>query len=206
MSDKLLRDEILRSHRYQSISNDTAKLLFLHLVLSSDGLSNAEGTTTALSLIMRRDISEDSAASLLGELHDRDLIRIYYVLDKRYVHIPRSRQRIRYIKGKHPRPPVEVEDNEIKELLEKVGLKSDLSLTQVGRSRSCVVVDVKKKQFGKAPVDNFPEHGEIENAKSESWAEHWTAQGKAFGIIPKQGETTGDYCRRVIAMEKSKPV
>jgi len=206
MADKLIRDEILRSHRYQSISNDTAKLLFLHLVLSTDGLSNAEATPTALSLIMRRDISEESAASLLGELHDRDLVRIYYVQDKRFVHVPRSRQRIRYIKGKHPRPPAEVEDNEIKELLEKVGLKSDLSLTQVGRSRSCVVVDVKKKQFGKAPVDNFPERGEIENAKSESWAEHWTAQGKAFGIIPKQGETTGDYCRRVIAMEKAKPV
>ncbi len=145
MSDKLIRDELLRSHRYVSLSNDTTKLLFLHLMLSSDSLSNAEATTTALSLAMGRHITEGAAGTMLNELGDHDLVRVYENQGKRYVHIPRSRQRIRYLSGKHPRPPVGVEDKEIRELIAKVGLKSDRGQAQVGPfspevKRSVVVV------------------------------------------------------------------
>lgn len=124
MSDKIVRDELLRSHRYQSISNDTTKLLFVHLLLSSDHLSNAEATPTALSMMMSKPVSEEQAATLLDELAARDLIRIYPVGDKRYVHIPRSRQRIRHIHPKHPRPPFGIEDPEVRELYLDVLLKA----------------------------------------------------------------------------------
>lgn len=41
------------------------------------------------------------------------------------------------------------------------------------------------------PVDNFA-------TVARSWAQHWTAQGKALGIKANPGESEGDYCRRVM--------
>lgn len=35
-----------------------------------------------------------------------------------------------------------------------------------------------------------------------TWAQHWTAQGKALGIEAHPGESEGDYCRRIIATVK----
>lgn len=152
MSDKIIRDELLRSHRYQALSSDTAKLLFTHLLLASDHLSNAEATTTNLSIIMGRSMTEEVSATLLSELADRDLIRIYHDNGKRYIHIPRSRQRIRFLTSKHPRPPESIEDadvakqyaaalekhllrtgSEINSLQQKVRRASDVSMTHVGR-------------------------------------------------------------------------
>lgn len=198
MSDKLVRDELLRSHRYQGLSSDTAKLLFLHLVLSSDSLSNAEATTTALSIIMRRDITEEAAAVLLGEMADRDLIRLYDDGDKRYVHIPRSRQRIRYLTGKHPRPPDHLEDKQIKALINKVGLKSEQGQTIYTRSRSEVVAVVEKSTSAAGSVDNS-------DGKGETWAEHWIVKGAAMGMEARSGESERAYCDRVMAKSKTKP-
>jgi hypothetical protein len=238
MSDKLVRDEVLRSHRYVSLSSDTAKLLFWHLMLSSDSLSNAEATTTSLSIIMARSVSEEAAAALLAELADHDLVRLYEADGKRYVHIPRSRQRIRYLRGKHPRPPRAIEDNEIAELIAKVGIKSGGSQTEDipppetvaqgrtkqearGRSdpqaeqrephevndlqskvgpklrevkRSAVVVDAKRTST--EAVDKL--------SSGVTWAEFWTAKGKALGINARKGETEGDYCRRIIGVERER--
>jgi hypothetical protein len=151
LSDKLIRDEILRSHRYVSLSSDTTKLTFFHLLLSSDSLSNSEATATALSIMMGRVVTEAATATILAELADHDLVRIYEADGKRYVHIPRSRQRIRYLRGKHPRPPTEIEDNEIKDLIAEVGLRSDRGQSQVGpklpeAKRSVVVVEAKRSE------------------------------------------------------------
>jgi hypothetical protein len=54
----------------------------------------------------------------------------------------------------------------------------------------------KKRTSTAAPVDK--------SAAATTWAEHWKAQGKAFGIEAKQGESTGDYCRRAQAFAKEK--
>lgn len=133
LSDKLVRDELLRSHRYQSLSGDTPKLVFIHLLLSSDSLSNAEATSTALSLLLKREVSEEATATILAELADHDLVRTYEVDGKRYAHIPRSRQRIRYLHGRHPRPPAGIEDIGISALIAKVGLRTDPGRAQAGR-------------------------------------------------------------------------
>jgi len=134
MPDRIIRDELLRSHRYVTLSSDTCRLLFVHLILCADSLGNAEATTTSLTLTMMRSIDETTAAKLVAELADADLIRVYESGSKRYVHIPRFRQRLRYIKGKHPRPPAAIECNEMKELLRKARPPSDRGPTTVGRS------------------------------------------------------------------------
>lgn len=186
MSDKLIRDELLRSHRYVSVSNDTTKLLFLHLTLASDSLSNAEATTTALSIVMGRQITEIAAATLLAELADHDLVRIYEANGKRYVHIPRSRQRIRYLSGKHPRPPVGVEDSEIKELIAKVGLKSDRGQTQVGPFTPEVEVLLPLKRSVVAVTDKptkvktSASGAKAPTAREAKTASVWTAYSTAY--------------------------
>lgn len=193
MSDKLVRDEILRSHRYQTLSTDTVKLFFIHLMLSSDGHSNAETTTTALSIIMGRTISEETAAALLAELADKDLIRLYQVDGKRYAHIPRARQRIKHPNAKHPRPPKNVEDKQISALIAKVSPRADTVPPQGGRS----VVDVllSNTTSDPAPVDN--------SGTGKTWAEHWKAKGEALGIKANVGESESAYCRRVMEHVKA---
>ena len=131
MSDKILRDELLRSHRYRTLSSDTTRLLFIHLLLCADALGNCEATTTAIGDAMGRPVDESTAAKWLSELSDVDIIRTYDDGGKRYVHIPRFRQRLRYPKGKHPRPPSNLECSEIRELAEKVRPQSDSSQTTV---------------------------------------------------------------------------
>ncbi len=213
MPDKLMRDELLRSHRYQRLSNDTAKLMFVHLVLSSDSLSNAEATTTALSLMMARTVVEEAAATILGELADKDLVRIYEADGKRYVHIPRSRQRMRYLKGKHPRPPANLEDYEITELIQKVRLTSDRGQTQDARSE----VEVKRSEEKRSDVvlGRTVVHKSVHKSKISEpepalatngvgWTEHWKAKGKSLGIVQNQTETDSKYCDRVREFERQR--
>lgn len=132
MPDRIIRDELLRSHRYVTLSSDTLRVLFVHLILSADSLGNAEATTTALGAAMGRQVDEATAAKWLSELADVDLVRTYQAAGKRYVHVPRFRQRLRYVNGKHPHPPAEIECSEIKELLAKVGPQSGPGQTKVG--------------------------------------------------------------------------
>jgi hypothetical protein len=196
LADKLIRDELLRSDRYVRLSNDTVKLLFMHLMLSSDALSNAEATPTAIGLAMGRPFDEAAIATMLAELQDRDLVRLYEDQGKRYVHIPRSRQRIRYLSGKHPRPPANVEDIEISALVAKVGLKSDLRQAQVGpfapeEKRS--VVDEKRGSTAPAP------NGASVDNSGKWWAtiDTMIAFGKSIGVTARRGETRDDLYRQI---------
>ena len=125
MPDRVIRDDILDSERYLSLSSDTARLCFLHLILVADDLGNCDGSN----LFLRRrvlvcNLSEAAVTKIISELADTDLIRLYEHEGKRLIHIPRFRQRIRYIKRAHPRPPEGIECNEIKDLISK---KSDYS-------------------------------------------------------------------------------
>jgi hypothetical protein len=106
-------------------------MLFVHFALVADDLGNAEaGDHFIRRRLLSSNLPDAAIAKLLTELHDADLARAYTSADgKRYVHIPRFRQRVRFLRGKHPRPPREVECNEIKELIAE---KTDSSLTNVG--------------------------------------------------------------------------
>lgn len=124
MPDRIVRDELLRSHRYRTLSSDTVRLLFLHLLLTVDNLGNAEATSTAIGDVLHRNVDAQTAAKLLSELADADLVRSYQVGGKPYLHIPRFRQRLKYLGSKHPRPPSQVECTEIKKLADEYSLKA----------------------------------------------------------------------------------
>jgi len=130
MPDRIVRDEILDSDRYLSLTSDTARMLYLHLLLVADDLGNTEATPLFIRRRLLPAAMEDYAINkILSELADVDLIRMYASEQKAYAHVPRFRQRLRYLKSKNPRPPAALECKEIKDLIKA---KSDLSLSQVG--------------------------------------------------------------------------
>ncbi len=158
MPDRIIRDELLRSHRFVGLSSDTLRLVFIAFVLCADDLGNAEATPTAVGIMLVRAVPEETAAKWIAELVDADLLRTYESTGKRYVHIPRFRQRLRYTSGKHPRPPSNIECKEIKQLAGKVRPESDLSQTTV-RPKTAEVKrsEVKRSEENlKPPARDLP--------------------------------------------------
>ena len=145
MPNRIIRSSILNSDSYVALENDSARVLFYHLMLLADDLGNVDGGETYL----RRNafvepVTVTIMSRLLEQLQDKDLIRIYMVESRRYIHIPRFRQRLRYTKRACPRPPESIECTEIKDLLAKKTVYSpstdrlppDLSAPEVEEKRS----------------------------------------------------------------------
>jgi hypothetical protein len=138
MPDRIVRDELLTSERYWSVSIE-AQRLFVHLILVVDNLSRFSGKnyTIRATCFPGQPIEPEKLERMLAELHDVDLIRMYVVDAERYLFLPRSGQRLRYRTSKFPSPP-----NEINDIPEEktdcgqsvVGLQSDRSQTVVARS------------------------------------------------------------------------
>jgi hypothetical protein len=198
MPDRMIRDEILDSQAWLTLKDNGDRLAFISLLLKADSLGDFPASPFRL-MRLWRDFgigTPELVAKTLSELSDHGLIRLYSVDENRYLHIPKFRQSLRYISNTFPVSPWITEAQ--KQALTKKSQCDHNALT--GRShqkRSEVLRNSKKAVRGNPPVDNFP---------SQSWAEHWTAQGKAFGINAKPGETTGDYCKRVISLIKAKAV
>jgi hypothetical protein len=122
MPDRVIRDEILKSDTMLGLKRNTHRLAFLACVLEADDLGNIEAEPGALWRLWRDWLSltdRGQVAEILLSLTDSGLVRLYEVDGKRYAHIPKFRQRLRYVKGKHPRPPEALECKEIKALLGK---------------------------------------------------------------------------------------
>lgn len=125
MPQRIIREEIITSPRYWSVS-DKAKILFYHLLLSVDDTARFSGNsfTIRAKCFPSIGLELDTLENLLDELSSQDMIRIYVVNKERFIFIPRFRQRIRYINSKYPAPSEEVSD---------ILLTSDLSQTQDDR-------------------------------------------------------------------------
>ena len=128
MPDRIIRDEILTSERYWSVSIE-AQRLFIHLILVADDMARFSGKNFTIRSACFPGQSMDPAKleKMLAELADVDLIRLWITQGERFIFIPRWKQRLRYQTSKYPEPPKEIND-----IPEK---KSDLSPTQV-RPRS----------------------------------------------------------------------
>jgi hypothetical protein len=134
VSDRVIRDEIMRSRRFRKLPSDSHRLLFIYLLLTADPFGNLEIEDENVAAILRRDDLDPgeggASGTLLGPLVDADLIRPYVVEGKNLAHIPRYRQRIRYGKGVIHRPPKAIEDPWIqsaidnRELTAKDGLRT----------------------------------------------------------------------------------
>jgi hypothetical protein len=107
MPNRILRGAILESDRWIGLRDNASRVAFIAAVLTADDLGNMEGTTPRLRRLWR-DFGIDTDEKVdrtLQELADVDLVRVYQVDGKRYVHIPRFGQFVRHLKRANPRSP-----------------------------------------------------------------------------------------------------
>ncbi len=105
MPNRLIRDGILDSDRYWSVSME-ARQMYFHMLLLADDY----GCISVSPVFLRRRCFNDSPsheriAKLLNELQDVDLIRLYDQDRSCYAFIPRFRQKLQRATLKHPCPP-----------------------------------------------------------------------------------------------------
>lgn len=120
MPDRIVRDELLESDRWLSVPRNTHRLAFVCLLLQADALGNMEGSDGRLWRLWRDPLRLDARtaiAEILDSLLSADLIRLYEVDGKRLIHIPRYRQRLRYLGRVQPASPWTTDDQ--KQRLEK---------------------------------------------------------------------------------------
>lgn len=124
MPDRIIRDELLTSERYWSVSIQ-AQQFYVHLLLVVDDAARFSGKNFTLraACFPGKAIESNALERMLNELVDADLVRAYFLGNERYVFIPRFRNRRRYVgASKYPQPP-----NGINDLPEE---KSDSSTTK----------------------------------------------------------------------------
>lgn len=218
MPDRVIRDELLDSDRWLDLPTDTDRLAYVGLLLVCDDFGNLEGGIKRLYRFLHgftQVKSEEVVATVLTHLGDADLIRRYEVDGREYWHIPRFRPHRQYLVQRYPQPPWTKEEDRrelgktrrviLRGIAKDQPLAENVATTSLPRSNHVAegvgvgvgVGEIQKRSSAAQPVDNFP-------PKSRSWADHWKARGKAFGIDPKPGESDGDYCRRVQAFAKAK--
>lgn len=107
MPSRMIRDALLDSDRFLSLPDNTARICYVSCLLTADDRGNLEASTGAL-VRLWRDFgvdSNDKANDTAQFLADKDLIRVYEVAGKRYIHVPRFRQRMRSFKRACPASP-----------------------------------------------------------------------------------------------------
>lgn len=210
MPDQLLRDELMKSDRWLDLPNDTCRLAFFPLLLVADDFGNLEAGIRRIFRLWEPQTqikTIEAAAVALAHLMDADLTRGYVADNREFLHVPRFKSHRSYLVRKCPPSPWCDPEKALGKHVRKVinqGLAKNLPATLLERNSHVLLgvevgvgVEVDKKRTSTAvPVDKS------EPAKAQTWAEHWKAEGKAFGIEPLQGEKAGDYCRRIQAWAK----
>jgi hypothetical protein len=125
LPDRVIRDELLTSERYWSVSIE-AQRLFIHVMLCADDLGRFSGKnyTIRAACFPGQAIPAEKVEKLLAELQDSDLVRVYQSSGERFLFVPRFRQRLRFKTSRYPSPPKEISD-----ISEE---KSDIGQTQDG--------------------------------------------------------------------------
>ena len=160
MPDRIVRDELLESDRWLNVPRNTHRLAFVCLLLQADALGNMEGSDGRLWRLWRDTLKLDARtaiAEILEALLSQDLIRLYEADGKRLIHIPRYRQRLRYLGNVSPPSPWTTEEQ--KQRLEKKSPGASQALTgrapaEVKRREVEVKRSEEKKNLPRPPVDN----------------------------------------------------
>ena len=175
MPDRIIRDELLTSERYWNVS-DEAKLLYIHLLISADDTARYTGKNFSLRTrcFPGRSMEAVRMETLLTELVDQDLIRLYEVDRERFVFIPRFKQRLRFINSKYPEPPNQINDLVIEKTVlsqSKDSLKS--SSSQQKRREEKRSEEKLSKDITPSGVSEsiFKDYLEVRKAKKAKWTQ-----------------------------------
>ena len=111
MPDRVIRDELITSERWWTCSPE-ARCLWLGVALSADDAGRYSGAAFPLrTRCMAGTVTDKRIEELLAELVAADLLRSYLVDGRRYLFVPRFRQRQRYVKAsRYPTPPKTIND------------------------------------------------------------------------------------------------
>jgi len=175
MPDRIIRDELLTSERYWNVS-DEAKLLYIHLLISADDTARYTGKNFSLRTrcFPGRSMEAVRMETLLTELVDQDLIRLYEVDRERYVFIPRFKQRLRFINSKYPEPPNQINDLVIeKTVLSQTKDSPKSSSSQQKRREEKRSEEKLSKDITPIGVSEsiFKDYLEVRKAKKAKWTE-----------------------------------
>jgi len=215
MPNRILREEILRSDRWLGLAHPAERLAFLVLVLNADDLGTLEASDGALVRLWRDPCNvkgREDAVRILSALADCDLVRPYEVQAKRYLFLPRTKQRFRAKSLLHPAPPESLLDGEdetkenIKQIKARIAGMPDVRQTRdrhmsdARLTRAPVVVvedeDVIKKGAASAarPRVRFtpPTLAEVRDyvtlkgyhVDPERWLAHYESNGWRVGKNP----------------------
>lgn len=173
MPDRIIRDELLTSERYWNVS-DEAKLLYIHLLISADDTARYTGKNFSLRTrcFPGRSMESNRMETLLTELVDQDLIRLYEVDKERFVFIPRFKQRLRFINSKYPEPPNQINDLVIeKPVLSQSKDSRKSSLSQQKRSEEKRSEEKLSKDITPVGVSDsvFNDYLKIRKAQKKPW-------------------------------------
>jgi len=129
MPSRLLRATLLTSDRWLDLPHPVERLAFVVLVLHADDLGTLDASDGQLVRMLRDACgtrSREDALKILGALVEADLVRTYEVDGKRYVFIPRSRQRFRAASFRRPPPPESmlVDEPDIAKNIKEINLHS----------------------------------------------------------------------------------
>jgi len=116
MASRMIRDDVITSERYCSVSI-RARLFYLHLLLNLDDY----GCCTASAFTLRAmcfpsDIKfkPNILQKLLAELVKADLVRPYKADSQEYIYVPRFKQKLRKSSRKYPAPPTDILEENLK--------------------------------------------------------------------------------------------
>lgn len=189
MPDRWIRDELLESERWLSLKDNSDRLAYVALLLRADSLGNFSAETFRLMRIWR-DFginTPELVCKTLSELADADLIRLYNSQEEppaSLLHIPRYRQRLRYLKRVFPPSPWTT--NEEKQQLKKNS--PDYRLTVTGLSPD----EVKRSEVTTTPK---PPPDPLNNA---TWLAFSDAYAKRYGVAPVRNASVNTCISNVV--------
>ena len=132
MPQRMIRESLLYSDRFLDLPSNRERMGFIALLLKADDRGNLEATDGGLHR-MWRDFEVDTvkdSLTILEYLTTAELVKVYEVDGKRFIHIPRFQQKLRAYKSRVPLPPWQ--ENEIKQTdSKKSGRKLQKTLLEV---------------------------------------------------------------------------
>ncbi|MFM7008397.1 MAG: hypothetical protein ACKO0Z_03575, partial [Betaproteobacteria bacterium] len=107
MPDRLIRDEILESERWVALKDNADRLAYIALLLRVDDYGNFSAERFRL-MRLWRDFgitTTELVSKTLAELIDHELIGLYEVEKKPFLHVMRFKNMRRYWSRKYPHSP-----------------------------------------------------------------------------------------------------
>lgn len=108
MADRVIRDELLQSPRFEDLTTDTDRIVFVGCILIADDFGNFEGGARRLyrwMLGFSQVKTETDSIKIMSDLADVDLARRYEVEGREFWHIPRFRAHRQYLTRRVPPSP-----------------------------------------------------------------------------------------------------